>query len=615
MPEHILNGLGAGHCVSGNPGMLEALRRFDWAGTSAGPIDLWAEPLKHAARLVMLSPAAMAILLGKEGLVVYNDTMRDLFGAHYEGSLGKPITTIFPEAAAFCREAIDQCFTGVGSRFRDEPLRVLRDGSWCTGWFHLAFTPVCDVDGHVSGAFLVVSETTARVQALRDLRRSQERIEIALDAGGIVGIWDLDLSAGRLTCDERLASLYGKNAQEGCDGVEIETVIKQVHPEDRGKVREALGEAVRTGSDYVCRHRMTVAGDTRWYLHAGKAMRDEQGAIAKLCGVAIDLTNQTRAENALVESEGRLRAVVEFVPQIVWSTDPQGQHDYFNSRWYEFTGIDTGRLEPAAWERLVHPEDWARVSEHWGHSLATGAPYDIEYRFLHHTGRHRWLRVMALPVLDPNGIITRWYGTATDIEDGKTLELERELVTHELDHRIRNLFALVNGLVALCGREDPGFRSFADTLQRRLGALHKAHELIRRRDPSNMAAMSLGSLVRNILSPYEVDQRILIQGEDVSVGDHLVTPLALVFHELATNAAKYGALSRDEGLVTVQFQAANGRLELDWIEEGTGGGEVIQKEQGFGSKLLDVTIERQLKGEFSRKITPFGLRFEMHIPW
>jgi two-component sensor histidine kinase len=221
---------------------------------------------------------------------------------------------------------------------------------------------------------------------------------------------------------------------------------------------------------------------------------------------------------------------------------------------------------------------------------------------------------MALPMRDSDGEITRWYGTSTDIEESKTIEMERELVANELEHRIRNLFALVNGLVMLSAREDAAFAPFAGRLQRRLLALHKAHEFIRGCAPVHESATSLQALARAILAPYDDSGRIVMQGDDAMLQERLVTPLALVFHELATNSAKYGALACDGGSLFVRFQCECGRIICAWVEAGGIAPRAESTDGGFGSRLLALTIERQLKGKFSRAFTPAGLAFEMEIP-
>lgn len=616
MPEHILADVGKTDSDSPDDHfMLNALRRFDWGATPAGVIATWSEPLKHAMRLALLSPAPMTLLIGREGLVAHNDAMRDLFGASYGDALGKPIGDVFPEAVPFYRDVLKRCFSAVGCKYRDQPLRIHRGGAWSTAWFHLVFTPVADADGHVSGVLLVLSETTARVLAARELQRSQQRIEIALEAGGIVGTWDWDIATDRITCDERFARLFTANARAVTAGVTSSAVLGVVHLDDRARVRDVLAEAVRTGGNYRCRHRMVTAdGETRWFYGAGRAVRGEDGGVAKLCGVVVDLTSQIAAEDALADSEQRFHTLIEAIPQIVWSTDSQGRHDYFNARWNEFTGLDAAKVDGATWESLVHPEDWPRVAGQWRESVATGKPYDVEYRFLHHSGQFRWLRVMALPVRGADGAITRWYGTSTDIEESKLVAMERDLVANELEHRIRNLFALVNGLVALSLREDPEFAPFADRLRQRLASLHRAHEFIRGGASFHDKVRSLQALARAILAPYDDGGRIRIEGDDARLEDNLVTPLALIFHELATNSAKYGALACAGGSLTLHFQRGGGRVRLEWAERGGTPPLPEVADGGFGSKLLALTIERQLRGSYCRTFTPAGLLFEMIIP-
>jgi PAS domain S-box-containing protein len=317
---------------------------------------------------------------------------------------------------------------------------------------------------------------------------------------------------------------------------------------------------------------------------------------------------------ALDDSARRFEALVEAIPQIVWSADAEGRHDYFNARWSEFTGLYPPEIDGASWERLVHPEDWSDVSERWGESLASGQPYDIEYRFLHRSGQYRWLRVMARPVHGPDGAITRWYGTSTDIEESKAFEQARELVANELDHRIRNLFALVNGLIRLSARDDAALIPFADRLQGRLATLHTAHDFIRLPATAPEKARSVQALARAILAPYADSERISVQGDDTELQNHRVTLLALVFNELATNSVKHGALANDSGSLSLRFRCEGERIALTWLETGgmAAGSEV--EHQGFGSQLLALTIERQLKGKFSRTFGPTGLSFEMEIP-
>lgn len=170
---------------------------------------------------------------------------------------------------------------------------------------------------------------------------------------------------------------------------------------------------------------------------------DDNGVrIAVLC-TASDVTDHVVAlckrtdagceSAAHSEKDLQFDVLTESLPQIVWSSGPEGEHDYFSNRWSEFTGIPRDAITADTWKTLIYPDHWARVSKAWETARATGEPYDIDYRFRHHSGEYRWLRVMALPVRDDQGRITRWCGTSTDVHDAYLLSEERQRLARELE--------------------------------------------------------------------------------------------------------------------------------------------------------------------------------------
>jgi PAS domain S-box-containing protein len=115
-------------------------------------------------------------------------------------------------------------------------------------------------------------------------------------------------------------------------------------------------------------------------------------------------------------------AIANSIDQMVWSTKPDGYHDYYNDRWYEYTGVPRGSTDGEAWNAMFHPDDRPRAWERWRQSLSTGEPYHIEYRLRHRSGDYRWVIGRAQCVRDEEGRILRWYGTCTDVHDLKTAE-------------------------------------------------------------------------------------------------------------------------------------------------------------------------------------------------
>jgi PAS domain S-box-containing protein len=320
----------------------------------------------------------------------------------------------------------------------------------------------------------------------------------------------------------------------------------------------------------------------------------------------------------LAESEERFRTLADTMPQMVWSTQPDGYHDYYNARWYEFTGVPEGSTDGEAWNGMFHPDDQDRAWGIWRHSLATGEPYHIEYRLRHRTGEYRWVLGRALPIRDAAGRIVRWFGTCTDIHDSKMVAQEREVVAQELSHRIKNIFSVIIGLISLAGRAKPEIRATGEELKQRIHALGRAHDFVRphSRTSGPRATPTLHALLRELLAPYETEHggRISVTGSDVSIDDGAATPLALLFHELATNAAKYGALLSAGGSVEIIAERRGDRVVMTWTERGI---ELPEGErpEGFGSRLISLSVEAQMRGTITRTWRKDGLTVEIDVPF
>ena len=326
------------------------------------------------------------------------------------------------------------------------------------------------------------------------------------------------------------------------------------------------------------------------------------------------------AAQALADSEAKFRAIADSMPQMVWSTLPDGFHDYYNARWYEFTGVPAGSTDGEGWNNVFHPEDQARAREVWSHSLATGDLYEIEYRLRRADGVYRWTLGRATPIRNDAGEIIRWFGTCTDIEELKRSEAGKDLLSQELSHRIKNIFAVVSSLIALSAREHPEAKAFAASVRDRINALARAHEFVRPHSEVSQPLIgdtTLHTFLNALFKPY-VDatgrSRVVIEGEDATFDDQAATSVALLFHELATNAAKYGALSVAGGTVLLRTRNVGDRFILTWTERD--GPPIAGKpaRQGFGSALSAMSVEGQLGGRLERRWERSGLVLEADLP-
>jgi two-component sensor histidine kinase len=207
----------------------------------------------------------------------------------------------------------------------------------------------------------------------------------------------------------------------------------------------------------------------------------------------------------------------------------------------------------------------------------------------------------------------RLIGAHIDITARRRAEEQRELVSRELSHRIANIFTVVNSLVRMAARFEPTNKEFAEKLESRLQSLHRAHAFVSRKE---IGDGGLKLLLARLFEQYQgaSGRRVSIQGEDALVGSNAATALALVFHELATNAVKYGALSIDEGSVYVVVAAAAGQLRLLWREEG--GPAIVNAPSGpngFGSVLVERAARSQLGASMTYDWRPEGLSVTVEV--
>nr|WP_281369196.1 HWE histidine kinase domain-containing protein [Microvirga mediterraneensis] len=276
-----------------------------------------------------------------------------------------------------------------------------------------------------------------------------------------------------------------------------------------------------------------------------------------------------------------------------------------------------------AWA-MIHPEDVDGVKERIAAAAAPGSDgkYDSEYRAIMPDGKLRWFRSHGQAVYaneDNTRRAISLYGVVSDITEHHALEETQKLLTRELNHRVKNLFAIANGMVSMTARTAKDTKDMANALRGRLSALSRAHELVQpvsAGDPGKGSDVELARLIEAVLEPYRQagQNRIVIEGPSVLVGSNTTTSLALVLHELATNAAKYGCLSCPEGELSILWTLQDGYVDLHWAETHGPRIKAPPAFEGFGTQLSQRSITGQLGGTLDRDWRPEGLCVHMVLP-
>ena len=751
-----------------------------------------------------------------------------------------------------------------GGAYRIE-FRIRRANDGCERWVLVTGRVAFDASGRPVRAIGTVLDITDRKQAEASLRESEERLRLALAAGGL-GAWDMDIDAGRRIISPRSAEIMGVRAEDFADR---EALARVIHPDDMETVRAAMREAIEGGADYKTEFRIVAPDGIRWVASQALVQRDGTGRARRVIGIHQDITERRRNEETLRASEGRFRGVfqsriagltifdantgetlvmndrmleivgrsrasyeagewnclsitpdeflhldyraveqarergswepfekeyvradgsrvavrlssaplvsepgrvvvcvedisdhrrtrqaleasearfrafTEASPQLVCSALPDGAFDYLSPQWEAYTGATGGEHHGGGWLEALHPQDRERAAQAWAAAVRGEGAYDIEFRLRRFDGSYHWFKARG-SALREDGRITRWLGTATDIDEivrarealreseqrlratqehagvglaeidadgrylrvnetfcaitgytreqllGRTLfevtheehlevdrdrvrrqvtgdlegcyavekrfirgdgqigwaavsasavrdpmgrflygvrvvqditerklaEERRQLLLNELNHRVKNTLATVQSIAALTVRSAPTAQAFHESFTARLIALSGTHNLLTN---EGWEGTWLRGLVEKELAPYANTgkRRFTLRGERVRMSPQAAVALGLAFHELTTNAAKYGALSVPDGHIRVSWETDRSgpapTLRVVWSE--TGGPAVSPPtRRGFGSRLIERGIAQELDGEVKLAFEPTGLRCSFVLP-
>ncbi|GAA4332761.1 chemotaxis protein CheB [Flaviaesturariibacter amylovorans] len=285
-----------------------------------------------------------------------------------------------------------------------------------------------------------------------ELSASEERFRlIAANTNDIM--WDWSLVQNEIWWSESFFRHYGTEAGE--TGLTTPAAwLELVLPADRKRVETELYRAINSSAQWASRFRMQRVDGTEAIIQGkGAVIVDEFSVPYRMVGALVDVTSTERAEMQLQEKNEKMqrlyeefRFVTDFMPQMVWAASADGFHDFFNKQWFDYTGLTYEVLQgEEGWAQVVHPDDQERARRLWQHSLATGETYEVEYRFRDRNGEYRWFLGRALPMRDENGAVAKWFGTCTDIHEGKLMNDVLEQKVRERTEELQRTNAELEG--------------------------------------------------------------------------------------------------------------------------------------------------------------------------
>ena len=332
--------------------------------------------------------------------------------------------------------------------------------------------------------------------------------------------------------------------------------------------------------------------------------------IARQLGFAIE---RRRVADVLQRTDERLRIATQAGKLGLWDWDVEADRIVWTDSIFAMYGMAKAEMSQTfeEWISRVHPEDRQRVETAIRKALRDEAPYETELRTVRPDGGSTWIFTSA-SVVREDGKAVRMVGASVDITERKQAEAQRDLLIAELNHRVKNTLATVMSIARQSFVNGRTAEETRQTFSGRIQALAQTHS---RLADANWAGVPFETIVLDELKPYrhEDGSNIRTAGPRITFSPKSAVVLGMALHELATNAAKYGALSTRAGVVDVGWAAGNGRLAVTWSERG-GPAVAPPKRTGFGRVMIERALTADLRGKVDLDFAPQGLTCRIELP-
>lgn len=444
--------------ISGEKG--ELIQAHDWSQTSLGAIETWSESLKSALNILFNACCPMLLVWGYDRILFYNDAYSAVLSeSNVHIAFGEPINGSKSAVASSIYLEVEQVFsTGRSLQREHQPFLTNQDDNAEVPIYGWCYNPLWDETGQIGGVLATgyrvtdretttatdVTECQGIEKTLCDRKKTEEylwKIEerfrfVTQAVNGL--IFDWDLQTNEVYRSSKLYELLGVESEEAPQSASW--WHDRIHPDDLARLQPEL-EQLYANSDglydteYRVRHE-----DGRWInvWEQASLLRDRQGKITRIVGCTVDITDLRQAESALREKEQQLQQLCDSMPQFVWICSATGELEYVNQQWSEFSGLMLEQTQDRALlETLYHPDDRQLAFDQWAIALETKQTFDLEARLKRSSdGAYRWFLIRAVPSLNEQGQVRRWYGTSTDIHERKLRELHEHFL-NQLDNRLR----------------------------------------------------------------------------------------------------------------------------------------------------------------------------------
>jgi PAS domain S-box-containing protein len=599
----------------GSSEMVERIRAHDWSGSPLGSAERWSPRLKLAVEMALANPLATSLVCGPERLLIYNDAAATFLGEHHPAALGQTLPHTFPAGWAAAEPFYQRAFAGEVIQVHSQALSMCCEGQANADVSDAILMPVRDEDGRVAYVHMICTENGGRARAETIARQSDEQLA-AIFGSAAVGLSELAQDGRFLRANDELCRILGRTREE----VLRLTVMDVTYPDDVPPSLIAVAEALRTNHPASLDKRYLRPDGSFVWANSRVQPLHHEGEPSTLLAVTADLSERRHTEERLRESEERFRALANLVPVILWRSDASGLTFSENQSFLDYTGQTADEVQDFGWLAPMHPHDRKGVQEAFVHGIETKQPIDAQFRLRSRDGQYRWFLARQVPIFGGERQVTEWFGAAMDIHELHELQQRQAVMVDELQHRTRNLLTVVRAIAQQTMAQTGPTELFREHFNDRLAALSRVQGLLSRSDQEPITIRALVKMELDALGATDMRERIVVEGPRVVLRKGSVQTLALALHELATNARKYGALSREQAELWVSWdtytaEAGEQRLTLTWLEEG-----ICRSQQsnpirrGYGRELIEKALPYTLKAHTDYELGENELRCSIDLP-
>ncbi|WP_156679867.1 sensor histidine kinase [Sphingomonas profundi] len=641
-----------GWFASGGGDMGERIRGHDWAATPLGPPERWPHALHLSLGICLNSSFPIAIYWGPGLHLLYNDGWSPIPGKRHPHALGQPAHLVWPDIWPIVGpQFADVIASGRGYSTADQHLPMTRSGRLEESYWDYSFTPITGDDGRVAGILNQGHEVTDRVferqrhalllplaDRLRAIDDADAIAAAAVDALGAhlgcarAGYAEMDLAAGTYTVthnwrrDADVAELRGTHAL-GAFGVDLHDALSTGAVfavddalEDRrvagrpvaeryraAGIRAGLVVPVLKGGQYAAAIFVHDDAPRCWTNH-------HETLLSSVAERIWEERGRARSARSLRESEGRYRLIFEQANDIIFTADLTQTITAANPAAGAALGVPPDALTGRSIAEFVAPDDLARTSGMLRRKLAAGGTTRYEVPVIGKDGASMRWDINSSLAIDDAGQPTGLHAIARDVTERHAHEESQRRLINELNHRVKNMLALVQALAMQSFKGDRPVEESQAGFQARLAALASAHDLLTR---EKWEGATLQEIVGAAVLPLAPERdRVAIGGPAVALAPKLAVSLVMAFHELATNAIRYGALAGEAGAVDVHWdRLPGGRLAIGWHERG-GPPVAPPARRGFGLRMVERVLAKDLAAKVAIDFpaTGFSCLIEAPLP-